>query len=81
MPKLPPKKKSLAPPPKPIHERLADAADREGLRASQMIRFPKLLKTYEIDPAQATPGTAQMADDLNRERINETLSRYGCNPF
>ena len=55
---------------------LADAADREAMRAQDLLRFPERLTAQGIDPNSVSHGMAYDADKLNRQLINELLAPY-----
>lgn len=59
-----------------IVEKLANAADREVMRAQDLLRFPAFLARQGIKPEEVSHTTAQLADQLNRERINALLTQW-----
>lgn len=57
-------------------ERLADAADREAIRAQDLLRFPAFLARQGIKAEEVSHITAQQADQLNRERTTALLTKW-----
>lgn len=55
---------------------LAEAADKEGMLAKDLIRFPALLAKHGISDAGGLHGAARRADELNRKLIDELLTRH-----
>lgn len=51
----------------PQVKKLADVADRLGMYATDVIRFPELLKQYKLDGAKGLHTLATDADRYNRE--------------
>ena len=67
------KKKTL-----PIEERLADAADVEGITVEDLATDAKLLRRYRIDQKRLTGALIHRARDLNTQRMQELLARVNA---
>lgn len=66
-----------------LTERVADAADREGVYAMDMIRFPELLLKNRL-PEHVPHNVAQSADELNRKLFHALKTKYEkqeANPY
>lgn len=77
MPKLIPKtvKPAKTVKQKPLIERVADAADREAIYATDLIRFPEMLAKHRITE-HVSHTTALAADRYNTEQLDNLKRRY-----
>lgn len=80
--KLPPKPLATKPlvktPPKPVNvlpDRLATAADREGLWVKDLVRFPDLLIKHKL-PSSVSSEDVEKAHRIHRNKIAETFVKY-----
>jgi hypothetical protein len=63
---------------KRIEQRLADAADREGMTVEDIARRSDLCETYGVDQSQLTGALVHRAHELLRAQITETMQRLAA---
>lgn len=76
--KLPPKPLLKKLPPKPLNnlpEKLATAADREGLWVRDLVKFEDLLNKHKL-PTKVSLEDLEKAHKIFRNKIRQTLARF-----
>lgn len=81
-PKVPPKPLAVKPlvktPPKPLNQipdKLAVAADREGLWVRDLVTFPDLMVKHKL-PSSVSSEDVEKAHRIHRAKIAETFVKY-----